>query len=215
LALDFLGHGDYRSPRSSDLAPHRTNKPAEHAWVTSDEASYIRAGTGKILAPGSKSVPWSAILRSKDVLAVSVSYFCYGYVAYLFFSWFFTYLNEVKHLDLKASAFYGMLPFMAMMTCSPVGGWISDRLTAAYGKRMGRCGIAVAALAAAGIFPALGTQVSSAPMACVVLAGGAGALYISQSSYGSVTAGLAGSSAGSVSGVMNMCNQFGGVVTLL
>jgi ACS family glucarate transporter-like MFS transporter len=50
-------------------------------------------------------------------------------------------------------------------------------------------------------------------MACVVLAGGAGALYISQSSYWSVTAGLAGSSAGSVSGVMNMCNQFGGVVT--
>ncbi len=50
-------------------------------------------------------------------------------------------------------------------------------------------------------------------MACLVLAGGAGALYISQSSYWSVSAGLAGRSAGSVSGVMNMFGQFGGVIT--
>ncbi len=161
----------------------------------------------------SAAVPWGAILRSRDVLAVSASYFCYGYVAYLFFSWFFTYLREVRGLDLKSSAVYGMLPFMGMMTCSPIGGWISDRLTIRYGKRIGRCGIGVAALAVSGLFVALGTQVTSAPMACFVLAGGAGALYISQSSYWSVTAGLAGRSAGSVSGVMNMFGQFGGVVT--
>ena len=50
-------------------------------------------------------------------------------------------------------------------------------------------------------------------MACLVLAGGAGSLYLGQSSYWSVTAGIAGRSAGSVSGVMNMGGQFGGVVT--
>ncbi len=190
-----------------------TDKPEEHSWVFPEETAHIRAGTGKALSRGPSSVPWSAIVRSKDVLFVSGSYFCYGYVAYLFFSWFFTYLAEVRHLDLKASALYGMLPFIGMMTCSPLGGWMSDRLTTRYGKRIGRCGIAVAALAISGVFLALGTQVSSAPMASLVLAGGAGALYLSQSSYWSVTAGLAGSSAGSVSGVMNMCGQFGGVVT--
>jgi ACS family glucarate transporter-like MFS transporter len=46
-----------------------------------------------------------------------------------------------------------------------------------------------------------------------VLAGGAGALYLAQSSYWSVTAGIAGRSAGSVSGVMNMGAQLGGAVT--
>jgi MFS transporter, ACS family, glucarate transporter len=189
------------------------DRPEDHPWVTAEEAAHIRAGVSKGAAGASTGVPWGAILRSRDVLAVSASYFCYGYVAYLFFSWFFTYLREVRGLDLKSSAVYGMLPFMAMMTCSPIGGWISDRLTIRYGKRIGRCGIAVAALAISGIFLALGTQVTSAPMACFVLAGGAGALYISQSSYWSVTAGLAGRSAGTVSGVMNMFGQFGGVVT--
>jgi len=190
-----------------------TEKPDAHPWVTSKESAHIRANAGKAVAAGATRMPWGAILRSKDVRAVSASYFCFCYVAYLFFSWFFTYLAEVRHLDLKASALYGMLPFIGMMTGSPLGGWVSDRLTARHGKRIGRCGIAVAALAAAGIFVAMGTQVSSAPMACLVLAGGAGSLYLSQSSYWSVTAGLAGSSAGSVSGVMNMCGQFGGVVT--
>lgn len=189
------------------------DKPESHPWMTDEEAEHIRAGTGVARASGSKGIPWGAILRSKDVLAVSASYFCFGYVAYLFFSWFFTYLLEVRHLDLKASAIYGMLPFIGMMTGSPVGGWISDRLTAAYGKRAGRCGIAVVALAVCGVFVALGTQVESAQMACLVLAGGAAALYLSQSSYWSVSAGLAGSSAGSVSGVMNMCGQFGGATT--
>ena len=146
-------------------------------------------------------------------MAVTASYFCYWLRGYLFFSWFFTYLREVRGLDLKASAIYGMLPFMAMMTCSPLGGWISDRLTIRYGKRIGRCGIAVVSQALAGIFLALGTQATSAPMACFVLAGGAGALYLCQSCFWSVTAGIAGRSAGSVSGVMNMGGQFGGVVT--
>jgi ACS family glucarate transporter-like MFS transporter len=46
-----------------------------------------------------------------------------------------------------------------------------------------------------------------------VLAGGAGALYLSQSSFWSVTADIAGSSAGSVSGFMNMGNQIGAALT--
>ena len=189
------------------------DRPEDHSWVTSEEAAHIRAGITKSSPSATSAVPWGAIFGSKDVMAISASYFCYGYIAYLFFSWFFTYLREVRGLDLKASAVYGMLPFMAMMTCSPLGGLISDWLTVHFGKRVGRCGIAVVALALSGIFLALGTQATSAPMASIVLAGGAGALYLSQSSYWSVTAGIAGRSAGSVSGVMNMIGQFGGVVT--
>jgi ACS family glucarate transporter-like MFS transporter len=55
--------------------------------------------------------------------------------------------------------------------------------------------------------------VQSARLASVVLAGGAGALYLSQSSFWSVTADIASSSSGTVSGFMNMGNQFGGALT--
>ena len=65
----------------------------------------------------------------------------------------------------------------------------------------------------AAIFVALATQVADARLAAVVLAGGAGALYMSISSFWSLSADFGGASAGSVSGVMNMANQIGSVIT--
>ena len=144
---------------------------------------------------------------------VTVSYFCYGYVAWIFLAWFYTYLAKVRGLNLKASAFYAMLPFLAMAATCPLGGIISDRLTKQHGPRVGRCMVAVAGMGLAALFIALGSQVGNARLASVVLAGGAGALYMSQSSFWSVTAGIAGPSSGSVSGFMNMGAQLGGAVT--
>ena len=152
-------------------------------------------------------------MRSREVWAVTVSYFCYGYVAWIFFSWFYRYLAKVRGLDLKASAFYSMLPFLAMLVCCLVGGTVNDRLTKWRGPRLGRCGVAAVGMAVAGIFIAFGSQVQGVRLASVVLAGGAGALYFSQSSFWSVTADIAGGSAGSVSGFMNMGGQIGGALT--
>ncbi|MGA2600719.1 MAG: MFS transporter [Bryobacteraceae bacterium] len=189
--------------------------PEEHPWVDREERELIEAGLPQ--APeqhdSHRTLPWAAIFRSRDLLAMTASYFAYAYAAYIFFTWFFIYLSTVRGLNLKASSYYAMLPFAAMAIGSLLGGYLSDRLTKRYGKRVGRCGIAIVGIGLAAVFIALGTQVASAELASVVLAGGAGALYLSQSSFWSVTADLAGSSAGSVSGVMNMGGQMGGVVT--
>ena len=189
--------------------------PAEHSGVSAAELTLIRSG----LAQGERKndstalVSWAQVVRSKEVLAITVSYFCYGYVAWIFFSWFYRYLAKVRGLDLKASAFYTMLPFLAMLVCCLLGGAINDRLTKRLGPRVGRCGVAAFAIAVAGAFIAFGSQVQSARLASVVLAGGAGALYLSQSSFWSVTADIAGASSGSVSGFMNMGNQIGAALT--
>jgi ACS family glucarate transporter-like MFS transporter len=189
--------------------------PRDHPWISRREKERIEAG----LPPSSgaagahQTLPWGAILGNKNLAAVSLSYFSYGYVAYIFFTWFFIYLSRVRGLNLKASALYSMLPFLAMATCSPLGGWIADELTKRFGKRVGRCGPAVFGIGLAAVFLALATQVESARLASIVLAGGAGALYISQSAFWAVTADIAGSSAGSASGLMNMGGQIGGAVT--
>jgi ACS family glucarate transporter-like MFS transporter len=188
--------------------------PETHPWVGPEEVAYIRAGTPAVKKEDkSKAAPWGLILKNRHIAALSLSYFCYGYVAYIFFTWFFKYLSSERGLDLKASALYAMLPFIAMAICSPLGGFIADRLTRRFGRGVGRRGLAVFALVLTAVFVALATQVADARLACVVLAGGAGALYLSQSAYWTVSADLGGKSAGSVSGVMNMANQLGGVVT--
>ena len=193
------------------------DKPSEHPRVSAKELEIIQSGltihTGS--AAKKQLVPWGKVLKSREVWAVTFSYFCYGYVAWIFFSWFYIYLAQVRGLNLKASAFYAMLPFLAMAACSPLGGAINDRLTKRRGPRAGRCILAAFAIVTAGVFLAFGSQVESARLASVVLAGGAGALYLSQSSFWSVTADIAGGSSGSVSGFMNTGNQVGGFVTSL
>ena len=189
--------------------------PAEHPGVSASELALIRSGLTQTESSHDQKalVPWRRVLQSKEVWALTVSYFCYGYVAWIFFSWFYRYLAKVRGLDLKASAFYTMLPFLAMLVCCLLGGMINDRLTKWQGPRVGRCGLAAFGITIAGIFIALGSQVQSARLASVVLAGGAGALYLAQSSFWSVTADLAGTSSGSVSGFMNMGNQTGAALT--
>ena len=134
-------------------------------------------------------------------------------MAWIFFSWFYTYLAQVRGLNLKASAVYAMLPFLAMSVGCALGGMISDRLTRSHGPRIGRCYLASVVIALAAVFLVFGAEVESARLASVVLAGGAGALYLAQSSFWSVTADLAGRSSGSVSGFMNMGAQAGGWFT--
>jgi ACS family glucarate transporter-like MFS transporter len=189
--------------------------PAEHPKISASELALIRSGLRQQESENDAKalVPWGQVIQCKEVLAITLSYFCYGYVAWIFFSWFYRYLAKVRGLDLKASAFYTMLPFLAMLVCCLLGGTINDRLTKRLGPRVGRCGLAAFAISVAGIFIAFGSQVQSARLASVVLAGGAGALYLSQSSFWSVTADIAGASAGSVSGFMNMGNQIGAALT--
>ncbi len=187
--------------------------PGEHPWVNPAEAQFIEAGL-----PAPEIVPkarlsWSEILSNKDVVVVTLSYFTYGYAAFIFFGWFFIYLNQVRGVDLKKSALLSMLPFIAMAVGSSLGGWLSDIISKAAGKRAGRCYLASAAIGLSAILIAMGTRIADTNTAVIYLAAGAGALYLSQSSFWSVSADIGKHSAGSVSGVMNMGAQTGSAIT--
>jgi MFS transporter, ACS family, glucarate transporter len=200
--------------------------PDEHPLVSASELAVIRSGLAlpNKHVPGdggvasaqihaSTTVPWTKILKHREVWLITLSYFGYGYVAWIFFAWFFIYLARVRGMNLKSSAFYATLPFLAMALGCAVGGLVADFITKRVSRRAGRCGVAALGLALAGVFLASGSIVDNAPLASVVLAGGAGALYLSQSSFWAISADIGGSFSGSVSGFMNMGGQLGGAVT--
>jgi ACS family glucarate transporter-like MFS transporter len=196
-----------RDTGSKRLEPDR-NQDRAVALPTSDEDSQnvMRTITGP-------SVPWATILRSKNVWCITLSYFCFGYVAWIFFGWFYIYMAKVRGLNLRATAGYSTLVFLAMAVASSMGGLISDALTKRRGRRFGRASVAMVALFLAALFLIVGSKADHPALAGIVLAGGAGALYLSQSSFWSVTADIAAGSSGSVSGFMNMGAQLGGAVT--
>lgn len=190
------------------------DRPRQHPAITQPELAHIEAGLPQKIASGAAPrLPLRAIFANRDMQLVTFSYFTYGYAAYIFFTWFFIYLNRVRHLDLRESSYLTSLPFLCMAFGSSAGGWLSDRIVRRWGRRAGRCWLAVFGIGFAAIFLAIGARVSSAHLASFVLAGGAGALYISQSSFWSVSADIGGTSAGLVSGLMNMGAQLGSTVT--
>ena len=190
--------------------------PEEDPRVSRSELALIHAG---IVEEGSKSdgpapvISWKAILTRRDLPALIITYFGFGYTAWIFFSWFFLYMSQVRGFNLKASALYSMLPFLSMTIGCLGGGVLSDRLTRTYGLRVGRCGLASVAFLFTAVFLVLGSRVQSPQLAGVILAGGAGALYVSQSSFWSVSADIAGRSSGVFSSMVNMGAQVGGAVT--
>jgi len=198
--------------------------PEEYPGMTAQELVEIRDGLsfGSPAAPpqppvadkssGTK-ISWRAIFHRKDLPALMVGYFSFGYVAWIFFSWFFLYMAQVRGFDLKSSARYAMLPFLSMTIFCLLGGVLSDRLTARYGLRVGRCWLASVALILTAVFLVLGSQVHSPQLAGLILAGGAGALYLSQSSFWSVSVDIAGGSSGVFSSMVNTGGQLGGAVT--
>ena len=81
--------------------------PEEHPAVSPAELRHIRDGLtfGSTPAPSRSSEPastgisWSAIFHRRDLPALMIGYFSFGYIAWIFFSWFFLYMNQARGFD--------------------------------------------------------------------------------------------------------------------
>ncbi len=195
------------------------DNPAEHPLV--GEAEKVRiAGVQNQSSPSvvrveptrdaKRSIPWTKIFTSKEVFALTMSYFAFVYVAWIFFAWFYIYMAQVRGLNLKASAVFSMLPFIAMTIGCFGGGTVSDWIAARFGLRAGRCLLPALSLGLTAILLVTGSRAHTAVSAGITLACGAGVLYISQSGFWAVSADIAGENVGVVSAIMNMGGQLGG-----
>jgi len=196
--------------------------PEQHTWVgdaerelivnqrSISEAAAVAEDSSRY---GKRAVPWAKILRNKSVYALTISYFAFVYVAWMFFAWMYIYMAQVRGVNLKTSAVYSSYPFIAMTIGCLLGGVVSDRIAARFGLRMGRCLLPGMALVLTAVLLLLGSRAHEAQTAALVLAGGAGALYLAQSAFWAVSADIAGEFTGVVSGMMNMGGQIGGACT--
>jgi MFS transporter, ACS family, glucarate transporter len=189
--------------------------PDQHTWLNDAERKWIHQGIPQSDPIKAPRYSWGSMLGSRDVWTITLSYFCYGYTPAIFFTWFFIYLTRVRGLNLQTAGHFGMLPFIAMSLGSAFGGWLADSVCRRFGRWWGRCGVAAFGMIGAGLFVGVGSQVSTAGMATVILASGAGSLYLAQSAYFALSADLGQGSSGSLSGFVNMAAQAGAAVTAI
>ncbi|MEE2821894.1 MAG: MFS transporter [Acidobacteriota bacterium] len=119
------------------LVLHLTERPEEHSQISDVELQHILTGREN-LTRRSRGTPWRQILSDLNVWLLFISYMCTGYTVYLYFSWFYRYLISVRGLEIVQGSLLGALPFLVMTISSPLGGWLSDRLSLRLGKTTAR-----------------------------------------------------------------------------
>jgi ACS family glucarate transporter-like MFS transporter len=159
------------------------------------------------------AIPWSKFARSSSLRWLVLSYACLGYVAYIYMSWFYLYLVNVRGIDLLRGGWLAAAPFVAILVFCPLGGWTTDRLVALVGLTRARMIVGMIGMAFASGLIALGAWVDSQSVAITCLSLGAGWLYFTVGAYWSVTTDLSKTHAGTLSGVMNMGANAGGVIS--
>ncbi|MFQ5991689.1 MAG: MFS transporter [Nitrospiraceae bacterium] len=192
---------------------YATDRPSDHPHVNALEAAVIEGTPASQTSDHPSATPWRAFLRTPSVRWLVLSYTCFGYVAYIYMSWFYLYLVNVRGFDVLRGAFFASAPFLAMTLFCTVGGWATDRLVRTRGMNFGRSTIGGAGMLLASAAIILGSYSESSVNAIVLLSLGAGLLYFTVGAYWSSTVDLSKTHAGTLSGLMNTGANLGGSVS--
>jgi MFS family permease len=99
------------------------DNPADHPNITEEELRELPAYGHFKDRP---KVPWMPLF--KRMIPVTVVYFCYGWILWLFLSWIPQYFLHSYNLDLKKSALFAAGVFLAGVVGDALGGIVSDHL---------------------------------------------------------------------------------------
>jgi MFS transporter, ACS family, glucarate transporter len=182
------------------------DRPEEHPWAPESSPADTPRVERSALFP-------RLLLQHPSMWWLVLSYSCLGYVAYVYLSWFYLYLVNVRGFDNLRGGLYASLPFWAILVGCPVGGWATDRLATVYGVTRGRMIAGLSGMAWAGVAIVAGAFAGSASLAIASLSLGAGCLYFAVGAYWASTSDLSKTHAGALSGLMNTGANLGGALS--
>ena len=188
--------------------------PADHPGVNAEERELIERSALTPRPAKAGSVPWRAILSSRNLWVVCVMYFCYGYAVNVYLNWFPAYLHDYRHFDLKHMGLYASLPLLAGVAGNCIGGTASDYLARRVGNlKMARRWVAVCGflLAAGAILPATVTPdaFTCVRYSCLAVFG----LELTVGVSWAIPLDIGADYAGSVAAVMNTSGNIGGAIS--
>jgi len=187
--------------------------PHEHPGVNRDELDLLRSAAG-VHPRNSGPVPWRRMLHSPDLLCLSLAYFCYGWVFWIYLQWLPTYLSEVRHFDHVTMGLAASAPLIAATIMNMAGGLLSDRLARHWSDlRRGRVAVSVAGFGLAGTAIIPGVLANDAFVGLAFLTLAMAGLELTVAVSWAICLDIAGNFSGSVTGVMNTLGNLGGAVS--
>lgn len=191
------------------------DEPGQHVSVNDAEAALIVANRPDVAAIETDQPSWLRILKNRDVLLLTLAYFCMNYVFYLMFNWVFYYLDNVRGFDPAAAGFFTSVQWIAAAIGATLGGFLCDFLCRRNGMRWGCARPAMVALFLSGTFLFVGAFAGSAYIAVGCLALSFLCNQVTEAAFWAAGIGIGGRNAAAACGVMNTGGNSAGIVFAL
>jgi MFS transporter, ACS family, glucarate transporter len=188
------------------------NDPSDHPAVNAAELQKIVAGRPPDAPHLIGWAYWRQLVRSRNMLALSVMYIPNCMIFYFCITWLPTYLLERHGFNIAGMALFAGLPLLVSMPGDLLGGWLTDRLSIKYGLRVGRCGLGAAAYIAVGISLIAAGMMSSPVLAALLIALGTGLTMFTLGAAWGTAIEIGRNHVGVVGGTMN---SVGNLVAML
>ncbi len=183
------------------------NDPADHPEVDAAELAHILHGR----PPDSKHTVgreyWGRLFFSRNVVLLCLMYLSNSTIFYFCITWLPTYLKNRHGFDATTLGFLSGLPLLVSVPSDLFGGRLSDRLSAKYGMRVGRCYLGAIAYALTSALLFLAASSSTPIVAAVAIATATGMTMLTLGAAWSTCIEVARNHAGVVGAVMNTSGQ--------
>jgi len=160
-----------------------------------------------------RAFPLADLLKNRNVLLLSLSYTCQGYVLFIFVFWLYLYLIQVRGFTSLSGGFAASLPWLTAFMCTPIGGWLCDRLAEKNGRIAAARTVIMIGYGVSGVllFTAALAAGRSASVAALCLS--IGGLYFAEPAFWATAVHISGENVGASSGLMNTAGILGGIVS--
>jgi len=188
------------------------NDPSEHPAVNAEELAVIVAGRPQESAHPSGLAYWGTLIRSRNMIALSVMYIPNCMIFYFCITWLPTYLLERHGFNISGMALFAGLPLLVSIPGDLLGGVVTDGLCSRFGLRVGRCWLgAIAYVMVGGCLIAAGMSSSPVAAALLIAAGTGLCMFTLGAAWGTAIE-IGGNHVGVVGGTMN---SIGNLVAML
>ena len=188
------------------------DRPAGHAGVNEAEVQLIQSGAPESASSAATGnvVPWAQILTSPAMFWMCAQQ-CFRAAGYIFFStWFATYLQEARGVKIISSGLLTMLPLLADVAGSLLGGAVSDAVLRRTGSvRLARKGLSIVAMLACALLTFSAWFCSDVLVIVLVISAGTFCAAVGNPCSCAITMNMGGEHVATVMSMMNMSGNLG------
>jgi len=192
------------------------DRPSEHPKVSESELELINAGRSAdqtcVIRPGA----WKQVIRHREVLLLTASYFSSNYVFYFFFNWLFIYLVDSRGFKILEGGFYAAAPGITGAVGATAGGILADVWSKRWGIRRGTRTAAILGLLLSAVLIVAAAMARDPVTAVVFLSLCLAGQQFAEGAFWAATISASGPHASAGCGVLNTGgNVVGGIGALM